>query len=260
MAEGLRTRTREGENDLQGTVCLVTGSSRGIGRAIAEEFGRRGANVVVTYRSSAAAARDVADGIDATVGNALALQGDVTDRDRIETMRERVHDAFGPVDVLVNNAGITADRRFEEMTPEEWDRVLSVCLDGTFNCTNAFFADVRDATDGRLINISSVVGEQGNYGQANYAAAKSALSGFTRSLARELASHGSTANCIAPGYTRTDMVTEIRDDVRERLRDRIPVGRFANPEEVAHLAGYLASPRSSYMTGEVLNLNGGLNL
>jgi 3-oxoacyl-[acyl-carrier protein] reductase len=175
-------------------------------------------------------------------------------------MRDRIHDAVGSVDVLVNNAGITADRRFEEMTHEEWDRVLSVCLDGTFNCTKAFFEDVRDADDGRLINVSSVIGKQGNYGQANYAAAKSALFGFTRSLAQELAPHASTANCIAPGYTHTDMVRAVRDDVQDRLRERIPLGRFADPEEVAHLVGYLASPRSGYMTGETLNLNGGSNL
>jgi 3-oxoacyl-[acyl-carrier protein] reductase len=260
MDDRLRGRTSRKRGELSGAVCLVTGSSRGIGRSIAEELGRRGAEVVVNYRSSADAAEAVVDRIEDTGGNAMALQGDVTDRDRIVSMRDRIHDDIGSVDVLVNNAGITADRRFEDMTPEEWDRVLSVCLDGTFNCTKAFFEDVRDADDGRLINVSSVIGKTGNYGQANYAAAKSALFGFTRSLAQELAPHASTANCIAPGYTRTDMVNEVGDDIQDQLRERIPLGRFADPEEVAHLVGYLASPRSGYMTGEILNLNGGLNL
>jgi 3-oxoacyl-[acyl-carrier protein] reductase len=260
LDERPRERTARRRGALRGTVCLVTGSSRGIGRRIAEELGRSGAEVIVNYRSSADAAATVVDRIEETAGSAMALQGDVTDRDGVAAMRDRIHDAVGSVDVLVNNAGITADRRFEEMTHEEWDRVLSVCLDGTFNCTKAFFEDVRDADDGRLINVSSVIGKQGNYGQANYAAAKSALFGFTRSLAQELAPHASTANCIAPGYTHTDMVRAVRDDVQDRLRERIPLGRFADPEEVAHLVGYLASPRSGYMTGETLNLNGGSNL
>ncbi|MDY6764632.1 MAG: SDR family NAD(P)-dependent oxidoreductase, partial [Halobacteria archaeon] len=186
---------------LEGKTCVVTGSSRGIGRGIAEEFGAHGANVVVNYRSSEQEAYEVVDAIESEGGSAIAAQADVTNYDQIENMCQQIHSEFGQVDVLVNNAGITIDKKFVNMTREDWDRVINVNLGGMFNCTNCLFDDIKDSEAGRLINISSVVGQQGNYGQANYATTKSGMFGFTRTIALELAPHGSTANCVAPGFT-----------------------------------------------------------
>ncbi|ELY99813.1 short-chain dehydrogenase/reductase SDR [Natrialba chahannaoensis JCM 10990] len=247
---------------LAGRTCLVTGASRGIGCGVARELGRYGATVVVNYRSSKEAANEVADTITTadTEGTAHPVQADVTDRDEIETMREVVHNAFGPIDVLVNNAGITCDRTFANMTADDWHRVIDVSLHGTFNCTQAFYDDLKTADDGRIINISSVIGKQGNIGQANYAAAKSGLFGFTRSLALELAGSGTTANCIAPGFTRTEMVEAIPEEVQDQLCDEIPLERFADVDEIAGIVRYLASEQSNYITGEVIDVNGGLDL
>ncbi|SEW14333.1 beta-ketoacyl-ACP reductase [Natrinema salifodinae] len=242
--------------------CVVTGASRGIGRSIARELGRYGATVIVNYRSSEAAAHEVAESITEADGEGMGypIRADVTDREAVAEMRDAVHDALGPIDVLVNNAGITQDRLFAEMTAEDWHRAIDVSLNGTFNCTRAFYDDIERADHGRLIAISSIIGKQGNVGQANYAAAKSGLFGFTRSLALELASSGSTANCIAPGFTRTEMVETIPDDVREDLRDDIPLDRFASVTDIAGLVRYLATEEAGYITGEVIDVNGGLDL
>jgi 3-oxoacyl-[acyl-carrier protein] reductase len=243
---------------LEDKTCVVTGASRGIGRGIAEELGRCGANVVVNYRSSAAEAEATAEAIVDAGGEALTAQADIAEYEQVESMCESVHERFGAVDVLVNNAGITVDKKFENMTREDWDRVIDVNLGGTFNCTHCFFEDIRSAEEGRLINISSVVGQQGNYGQANYATTKSGLFGFTRTLALELASEGSTANCVAPGFVDTGMLEIVPDRVREKIRRRIPLDRFATPEDVAGIVRFLASHDSSYMTGQVLGVNGGM--
>lgn len=243
-------------------ICLVTGGSRGIGRGIARELGRQGATVIVNYRSSEAAAQEVADAItdDEGEGSGYQIQADVTELEEIATMQQAVHEAVGPIDVLVNNAGITQDRTFANMTAEDWHSVIDVCLHGTFNVTNAFYDDLRHADHGRLINIASVVGEQGNIGQANYAAAKSGLFGFTRSLALELAQTGTTANCVAPGFTSTDMLNDVPDDIQTEIREEIPLGRFADISDIAGLVRYLASKDSAYITGEVLDVNGGVDL
>lgn len=245
---------------LDDRVCVITGSSRGIGRAIAEEFGRNGANVVVNYRSSEDKAHEVVDQIEADGGKAVPVQADVTDWDQIEQMREEALDAFGSIDVLVNNAGITRDTTFVNMSEDDWDQVLDIHLGGMFRCTKTFFEDVRDADDGRLINISSIIGKQGNFGQANYAAAKSGMFGFTRTLALELAQSESTANCIAPGFVMTDMFKDVDEEVREQIRSDIPLGRLADPKDIAYLAKFIASNESSYVTGEVIDVNGGKDL
>jgi 3-oxoacyl-[acyl-carrier protein] reductase len=237
---------------------VVTGSSRGIGRAIAGELGDSGANVVVNYRSSAEEAESVVDAIEADGGTAIAVQADVCEREQVAEMRRRVHDAFGPIDILVNNAGITVDKKFENMDREDWDRVIDVNLGGVFNCTKAFYEDVKRAEDGRLINISSVVGQQGNYGQANYATTKSGMFGFTRTIALELASSGSTANCVAPGFVETDMLEEVPERVRDHLLDRIPLDRFATVDDIAGIVRFIASEDSAYMTGQILGVNGGM--
>jgi 3-oxoacyl-[acyl-carrier protein] reductase len=243
---------------LENRTCVITGASRGIGRAIAEEFGDHGANVVVNYRSSEARAHEVVDAIEESGGAAVALQADVADEAAVEAMAETTRDAFGPADVLVNNAGITVDKKFENMSRDDWRRVVEVNLGGVFNTTNAYFDDIKNANEGRLINISSVVGQQGNYGQANYATTKSGLFGFTRTLALELASTGSTANCVAPGFVKTDMLETVPERVQEKILQRIPLDRFATPEDVAGIVRFVASEDASYMTGQILAVNGGM--
>jgi 3-oxoacyl-[acyl-carrier protein] reductase len=238
--------------------CVVTGSSRGIGRGIAEELAQDGFDVVVNYRSSEAEAYDVVEAIESAGGNAIAVQGDVTDVEEMEGMADRVHDAFGQVDVLVNNAGITRDRTFRNMSREDWEQVVDVNLGGTFNATKVFYDDVAEADEGRIVNISSVVGQQGNYGQANYAATKSGLFGFTRTLALELASTGSTVNCVAPGFTQTDMLEEVDERIQDKIRERIPLDRFATVDDVSGIVSFVASEEASYMTGQILGINGGM--
>lgn len=246
--------------DFTNKTCVVTGASRGIGHGIAENFGAQGANVVVNYRSSEGDAHDVVDNIEDDGGTAFAIQADVTVPSEVEAMQERVHEAFGPIDVLVNNAGITRDTMFADMTYEEWNQVVDVNLNGTFNSTKVFYDDIKEAEHGRLINISSVIGKQGNFGQVNYAATKSAIFGFTRSLALELAPANSTANCVAPGYTQTDMFESVPEEAQDRIRSEIPLDRFAEIDEIASVVCFLASEKGSYITGEVLDVNGALDL
>ncbi|MFC4438458.1 MULTISPECIES: 3-oxoacyl-ACP reductase FabG [Natrialbaceae] len=245
---------------MDGRTCVITGSARGIGRGIAEHLGEKGANVVINYRSSEGAAHEAVEAIESAGGSAVTAQADVSILEDVEHMREVCHEAFGPADVLVNNAGITADKQFTEMTREEWDRVMDVNLGGMFNCTQTFYDDIWNADEGRLINISSVVGKQGNFGQANYATAKSGMFGFTRTIALELAQGGSTANCVAPGFTRTDMVESVPDHVLDRIIAGIPLERLAEVEDIAAVVCFLAGRNSSYVTGEVIDVNGGMDL
>jgi 3-oxoacyl-[acyl-carrier protein] reductase len=243
---------------LENQTCVVTGASRGIGRAIAEELGERGAEVVVNYRSSEAEAYEVVDYIEDAGGDAIPVQADVADMDDVRAMYDSVERAYGGADVLVNNAGLTRDKKFSKMTREDWEQVMEVNLGGVFNCTKTFFDDLCAAEHGRLINISSVVGQQGNYGQANYATTKSGLFGFTRTVALEMASSGSTANCVAPGFVKTDMLETVPDRVKEKILDRIPLSRFATTDDVAGIVRFVASEDSSYMTGQILAVNGGM--
>ncbi|MFC7154899.1 beta-ketoacyl-ACP reductase [Halomarina halobia] len=243
---------------LETQTCVVTGASRGIGKGIAIELGEQGADVVVNYRSSEAEAYDVVDEIEDAGGRAIAVQADVSDLGSVEGMAEDVRRAFGDVDVLVNNAGLTVDRKFANMTREDWDRVMDVNLGGVFNCTKVFFDDLLEAEHGRLVNISSVVGQQGNYGQANYATTKSGLFGFTRTIALEMARSGSTANCVAPGFVQTDMLEDVPERVREKIVERIPLRRFAEVGDVCGIVRFLAGEESSYMTGQILAVNGGM--
>ena len=245
---------------MDGRTCVITGSARGIGRGIAKYLGEEGANVVINYRSSEEDAYEAVDAIESAGGSAVAAQADVSDRAAVEHMREVCHEAFGQCDVLVNNAGITADKQFTELSREEWDRVMDVNLGGMFNCTQVFYDDIWNAEEGRLINISSVVGKQGNFGQANYAAAKSGMFGFTRTIALEFAQGGSTANCVAPGFTATDMVTSVPDHVLDRIIAEIPLERLAQVKDIAAVVRFLASEDSSYVTGEVIDVNGGMDL
>ena len=245
---------------LKGKTVVVTGASRGIGRGIAEELGTHGGSITVNFRSSEGEAMKVAEFIERAGGDAITVQGDVADFEDMQTVADHVHDEFGAVDVLVNNAGITRDRSFERMSPEEWEAVLDVNLTGVFNATKAFYEDIKEADEGRLINISSLIGEQGNAGQANYAAAKAGVHGLTKTLAKELAPTGATANCVSPGFTETDMFADVPDAVQEKLRDDIPLARLAQIEDIAGLVRFLASEESGYITGQVFSVSGGHNL
>ena len=245
---------------MNGRTCVITGSAKGIGRGIAEHLGREGANVVINYRTSEDAALEAVAAVEAAGGEAVAARADVADREAVEHLREVCHEAFGPADVLVNNAGITADTQFVEMSRDEWDRVIDVNLGGMFNCTQEFYDDVWEAEEGRLINISSVVGKQGNFGQANYATAKSGMFGFTRTIALELAQGGSTANCVAPGSTKTEMIETVPEKVLDRIVAGVPLERLAEVEDIAAVVRFLASEESSYVTGEVIDVNGGMDL
>ena len=237
---------------------LVTGASRGIGKGIALELAKSGLDVAVNYRSNESAATDLRDNLRAKDINAITVKGDVTDRTEVDHMATEIRDALGPVDVLVNNAGVTVDTTFDQMTRADWDTVIEVNLGGMFNVTKTFYDDICASPHGRLINISSVVGEQGNYGQANYATTKSGMFGFTRTLALEMASTGSTANSVTPGFTQTPMLEKVPDRVQEKILERIPLNRFAEIEDVACVVGFLASEDSSYMTGQVIGVNGGM--
>ena len=245
---------------MRGKTCVVTGSSKGIGRGIAERLGENGCAVAVNYRGSTDAAHETVESVEDTGGTAIAVQADVTDLAAVEAMREEVHDAFGEVDVLINNAGINQDVVFNEMTHEEWDTVLDVHLDGAFHCTQTFYDDIAAAEEGRLINISSIVGKGGNFGQANYATAKAGIFGFTRTLALELAREGSTSNCVAPGFISTRMVEDLPDRIKDQIRGDTPLGRLGDVREVAEVVCFLASDRSSFITGEVIDVNGGKDL
>jgi 3-oxoacyl-[acyl-carrier protein] reductase len=245
---------------MRGKTCVVTGSSKGIGRGIAERLGENGCAVAVNYRGSTDAAHETVESVEDAGGTAIAVQADVTDLGAVEAMREEVHDSFGEVDVLINNAGINQDVVFNEMTHEEWDTVLDVHLDGAFHCTQTFYDDIAAAEEGRLINISSIVGKGGNFGQANYATAKAGIFGFTRTLALELAREGSTSNCVAPGFISTRMVEDLPDRIKDQIRGDTPLGRLGDVREVAEVVCFLASDRSSFITGEVIDVNGGKDL
>jgi 3-oxoacyl-[acyl-carrier protein] reductase len=246
---------------LAARTCVVTGASRGIGAAIAKELAREGADVVVNYRSSEEQAESVVDYIESeTDGAAVTAQADVSEPDDVEGLVETTHDAFGAADVVVNNAGITMDGKFESIGREEWDAVIDVNLTGVYNVTDAFYDDVKSSDAGRFINMASIVGEAGNFGQANYAASKSGLFGFTKTIARELARSGATANCVAPGFIETDMLADVPEKVREKIVADIPLDRFGEAEEIADAVRFLASDDSTYITGQTLSVNGGKHL
>jgi len=243
---------------LENRVALVTGSSRGIGRAVALELARNGAAVAVTYARGAQAAEAVAQEIRSMGGTAVVAQADVSVPAEATAMVEEVTRDLGPVDILVNNAGITRDSLLLRMKEEDWDRVLSVNLGGVFNCTKVALRSMIKRRQGRIVNVSSIVGLTGNQGQANYSAAKAGIIGFTRSIAREVASRGITANVVAPGYIDTEMTEGLPGDVKERMMAQIPLGRFGSPEDVARAVLFFASDLSSYITGQVLVVDGGM--
>ena len=243
---------------LEGKVAIVTGASRGIGKAIAEQFIAQGAKVAFTYRSSAEAAAALEKELSAEGGTIKGFQSDAASMTDAERLVGEVVEAFGTVDIVINNAGITDDTLLMRMTEEQWDRVISVNLKSCFNLTKAVMRTMLKARSGSIVNISSVVGVQGNAGQANYAASKAGILGFTKSVALELGSRNIRCNAIAPGFIETEMTAKLDEDTVQGWRDAIPLKRGGTPEDVANLCVFLASDMSSYITGQTLNVDGGM--
>ncbi len=248
------------EIDLTDTTVLVTGGTRGIGRAIVERFAQTGARVAFTYRSSADEAASLVDALEEGGVEALSLQGDVADPDVAQSHVDAVLDRWGSLDVLVNNAGITRDGLLLRLREEDWDTVLDTNLKGVFNFSKAAYRPMMRQQGGSIINISSVVGTTGNAGQTNYAASKAGIVGFSKSLAKELGSRSVTVNVVAPGYVQTDMTDELDEGTRESILDAVPLDRLAEPREIAEAVLFLASPAADYVTGHVLHVNGGLSM
>jgi len=242
---------------LQDKVAVVTGSTKGIGKEIALEFARRGAKVVVSGRNAERAEAVCAE-IKAAGGSAMAVVGDVSRMADAQQLIERALEQFGQIDVLVNNAGITRDNLLMRMKEEEWDEVLAINLKGAFNCIKSVTRQMMKQRSGRIINITSVVGQMGNAGQANYAASKAGIIGLTKSVARELASRNITCNAVAPGFIETDMTGALDEKVRESLQAQIPLGRLGSVSDVARAAAFLAGDEAAYITGQVINVDGGM--
>ena len=254
------SKNRSAGSRLVGRKALVTGASKGIGREIAIALASEGADVAINYRSSEVEAEEVARWLEDLGVNTWVYPADVSDMNSVKDMKHCLEKYFGGIDILVNNAGVNVDKLFVKMDQEMWNKVISVNLTGVFNCTNAFIDRILESKNGRIINITSIVGQMGNVGQVNYAASKAGIIGMTKALARELARKKVTVNAIAPGFIETDMVKGIPDNIKEKILTQIPLGRFGLPKEVAKAVVYLASDDASYITGHVLNINGGMYL
>ena len=239
-------------------VALVTGSSRGIGEVVATRLAREGAKVAVNYRTGAKAASSVVDSIVASGGDSFAIGADVSQEDQVEAMVKEIVQRWGKLDILVNNAGITRDKLLLRMSAQEWDEVISVNLRGAYLCTRMVLPHMMRQRYGRIVNISSVVGLSGNPGQTNYAASKAGLIGFTKATAREVASRKITVNALAPGYITTAMARQLPEDVQKAILARIPMSRFGTREDVAEAVAFLCSDATSYITGQVIGIDGGL--
>ena len=243
---------------LDGKTALVTGASRGIGRAIALRLAAEGARVAINYAGNVKAAEEVKAAVEAAGGAAILCQADISDSAAVEAMVADVVKEFGTIDILVNNAGITRDTLLMRMKDEDFAKVLDTNLKGVFYCTKAVAKLMMKKRSGRIVNMASIVGLVGNAGQTNYAAAKAGVIGFSKSAAKELASRGITVNAVAPGFIGTDMTADLPESVKEKALSDIPLGRAGQPEDVANAVLFLASDQASYITGQVVNVDGGM--
>jgi 3-oxoacyl-[acyl-carrier protein] reductase len=243
---------------VEGRVALVTGGGRGIGRAIAVRLAREGARVVVSYRSNDAAAEETAELVRKAGVECETFKGDMASPEDVEALMKGVGEVFGAVEILVNNAGTTRDNILLRMKDAEFDEVLATNLKGTYLCTRAVLRGMVRARWGRVVNISSVVGLLGNAGQANYAASKAGIIGFTKSVAREVAGRGITANAVAPGYVETELTGVLPESIKEQILGQVPMGRLGEPEEIAEVVAFLAGDRAAYVTGQTIAVDGGM--
>ena len=243
---------------LEGKIALVTGASRGIGRAVALKLATEGAKVAINFAGNLAKAEEVKAEIESNGGEALLVQGNVADFETVNEIIKKIVDAWGRIDILVNNAGITRDNLLLKMSEKDFDEVIATNLKGVFNCTKAVTKLMMRQRAGRIVNMSSVVALTGNAGQTNYAAAKAGIIGFTKSAAKEFAPRGITVNAIAPGFIGTDMTSAIPEKIKDEMLKNIPLGRFGNPEDVANAVMFFVSEDAAYITGQVICVDGGM--
>lgn len=246
------------EKFLNGKVAFVTGASRGIGRAVALKLADAGAKVAINFAGNLEKAEEVKAEIESRGGEAMLVQGKVDNFEVVNAIVKKIVETWGTVDILINNAGINRDNLLLRMTETEFDEVIATNLKGVFNCTKAVTRIMMKQRSGKIVNMTSVVGLTGNAGQANYAAAKSGIIGFTKSVAKELAARGVTVNAIAPGFITTDMTAKLPEKIKEETLNQIPIGKFGTPEDVANLAAFLVSEQAAYITGQVINVDGGM--
>jgi 3-oxoacyl-[acyl-carrier protein] reductase len=248
------------EKSLVDMVALVTGASRGIGRSAVLKLAGAGAKVIINYQGNEEAAQETLRLVNEIGGSGKLVKADVTNSEQVDALIKNTMDSYGRIDILVNNAGITRDGLLMRMKDEDWEKVINTNLTGVFNCTRAVVRPMMKQRSGKIINISSVVGINGNLGQVNYSAAKAGIIGLTKSTAKELASRGIMVNAIAPGFIRTDMTDKLTEDAKTEIASRIPLGRLGNPDDIANLITFLAGPYSDYITGQVIAVDGGMSM
>lgn len=244
--------------DLSGKIALVTGGSRGIGREIAIELAKHGASITISYVSNEEKAIEVIESIQEYSVKAMCVKADVSREEEVERLVDTVKKQLGPIDILVNNAGINMDALIIRMKTQEWDQVIDTNLKGTYLCTRLVAKDMLKKRYGKIINITSVAGVAGNIGQSNYSASKAGIIGFTKAVAKELASRNINVNAIAPGLIETDMAQALKEEIRESLIKSVPMGRLGSPKDIANIVVFLASDKSDYITGQTINVDGGM--
>jgi len=245
-------------DNLKGKVALITGGSRGIGKSISKILASQGATVVINYIQNETAAEDTKKEIEESGGQVFTSKFDVADFDAVHEEVDKIIEKLGGLHILINNAGITKDTLLMRMKEEDWDNVISINLKGIFNCTKAVTRNMFKQREGRIVNLTSVVGEMGNAGQTNYAASKAGIIGFTKACAREMASRGITVNAVSPGFIKTDITDELTEELKKDYISKIPLNRFGTPEDIASAVAFLVSDDAAYITGEVFRVNGGI--